>query len=74
MVNLKKSLDNQGLEYSRILSLKRAGLLNEKNIQRFIKTPEGRKAASALMKMEKNLVEHEDVSTRSLYKAVENLA
>lgn len=74
MANLKTSLEDQGLEFSKILSLRRAGRLTEENINRYLKSEEAKEVARALMRQQKSVLDQKNVSQQSLYKAIDNLA
>ena len=47
MADLHVSIKNQGKEFSQILALKRAGLLTEENIDKYLKSDEAKAAAEA---------------------------
>lgn len=72
MADLHVSIKNQGKEFSQILALKRAGLLTEENIDKYLKSDEAKEVARALMRGDDADMQ-QDVSKRSLFKAVEKL-
>ena len=73
MADLHVSIKNQGKEFSQILTLKRAGLLTEENIDKYLESDEAKEVARALMRGDDAAIQ-QDASRRSLFKAVEKLA
>jgi len=72
MADLQKSIKNQGKEFSKILTLKRAGLLTEENIDKYLESDEAKEVARALMRGD-DAATQQDASRRSLFKAVDRL-
>lgn len=71
MTDLEYSLKYQGVEVSKVLSLKRAQLLTPANVERYIKTEDAKKIAFALME-ENDSTLLED-SEKSVFHALESL-
>lgn len=71
MTDLEYSLKYQGVEVSKVLSLKRAQLLTPANVERYIKTEDARKIAFALM--EENDSSLSEDSEKSVFHALDSL-
>lgn len=71
MTDLEYSLKYQGVEVSKVLSLKRAQLLTRENVDRYIKTEDARKIAFALM--EENDSSLSEDSEKSVFHALDSL-
>jgi len=72
MANLKRSQQGQGLEFSKILSLRRANQLTEENLNKYLGSDEAKEVARTLMN-EADPKKELNVSQRGLYKAIDKL-
>ena len=72
MTDLEYSLKHQGVEVSKVLSLKRANLLTPENVQLYIKSDDAKKIAFALM--DNSDSELSEASEKSVFHALESLS
>lgn len=71
MTDLEYSLKYQGIEVSKVLSLKRARLLTPANVELYIKTDDAKKIAIALMEKSDSALSED--SEKSVFHALESL-
>ena len=72
MTDLEYSRKYQGVEVSKVLSLKRAKLLTRQNVDRYIKSKEAKKIAYALMANSDS--ELSESAEKSVFHALDSLS
>ena len=72
MTDLEYSLKHEGVEVSKVLSLKRANLLTPENVHRYVKSDEAKEIAFALM--DNSDSELSEPTEKSVFHALDSLS